>query len=48
MECGRHQTLVLEKDEEEIRKNLPPLSRLHIGVDEDGRPILEWIEEIVK
>ncbi len=48
MEYGRHQKLVLEKDEEEIRKNLPPLSRLHIGVDEDGRPILEWIEEIVK
>ena len=43
MEYGRHRKLVLEKEEEEMRKNLPPLPQLHIGVDKNGRPIFEWV-----
>lgn len=43
MEYGRYQKLVLEKDEEAMRKKLSPPSQLRIGVGKDGRSIFEWV-----
>lgn len=44
MEYGRYMKLVLEKDEPALQSNVPRM-QLHLGVDKEGLPTLEWVEE---
>lgn len=47
MEYGRYMKLVLKKDEPAIQSNVPRM-QLHLGIDKDGRPTLEWVEANVE